>query len=330
MVVKMKNLDVITIGESMVVFNPMQDVSFIDSHLFMKQIAGAESNFSIGLSRLNHKVGWISRLSDDSFGYYINHVLRGNGIDTSMVQFDDENPTGLLIKERFIKDQTNVHYYRSNSAASFMNPSIIQPDYFHNAKVLFITGITPALNASCEETIYKAIETAQSLGMKIVFDPNVRYKLIGDDIDTYKKMLNNIANKSDYFIPGKKEIAFLTGNDDPEESVNYYLNKNESLNIVIKLGAKGCYFANAKNQFYVPGYKVEKVVDPIGAGDAFAAGLVSGLLEGKDIKHSLEQANLIGSILIQTNGDIEGFPFKKQLKEYKNFLSNPSKDEVNR
>lgn len=326
----MKNLDVITIGESMVVFNPMQDVSFIDSHLFMKQIGGAESNFSIGLSRLNHNVGWISRLSDDSFGRYVSHVLRGNGVDTSMVQFDDENPTGLLIKERLVKNQTNVHYYRSNSAASFMEPSIIDTDYFSRAKILFITGITPALNNSCKETIYKAIDTAKTLGMKIVFDPNIRYKLIGDDIETYKQMLNDIASQSDYFLPGEGEIALLTGNDNLEESVNYYLDKNVELNVIVKLGAKGCYFANNKEQFYVPGYKVEEVIDPIGAGDAFAAGLVSGLLEGKNIKQSLEQANLLGSILIQTNGDVEGFPFKKQLKEYKSYLSNPSKDEVNR
>src|SRR5690625_3187730 len=203
----MENLDVITIGESMVVFNPMQDVSFIDSHLFMKQLAGSESNYAIGLSRLNHKVGWISRLSNNSFGNYVNHVLRGNGVDTSMVQFDDEHPTGLLIKERLIRDQTNVHYYRSNSAASFMSPAIIKKDYFSGAKILFITGITPALSSSCKETIYEAISTAKSLGMKIIFDPNVRFKLI-EDMDEYKQMLNNIAIKADFFLPGEGEITF--------------------------------------------------------------------------------------------------------------------------
>lgn len=325
----MKKLDVITIGESMVTFNPMQDVSFIDSHLFMKQVAGAESNYSIGLSRLNHKVGWISRLSDDSFGYYVNHFLRGNGVDTSMVEFDQINPTGLLIKEKLIKGQTNVHYYRNNSAASFMNPSIIQSDYFSGAKILFITGITPALSESCKDMIYEAIDTAKTLGMKIIFDPNIRYKLI-EDIDEYKKMLNDIACKADFFLPGKGEITFLTRNDNLEESANYYLEKNPDLNVVVKLGANGCYFASANEQYDVPGYKVEKVIDPIGAGDGFAAGLTSGLLEGISIKESLEQANLIGSMLIQTSGDIEGFPFRKQLEDYKNYLSTPTKDEVNR
>lgn len=327
---KNRNLDVITIGESMVVFNPMQDVSFIDSHLFIKQLAGAESNFSIGLSRLNHKVGWISRLGDDSLGHYVNHVLRGNGVDTSMLQFDAENPTGVLIKEKYVKNQTNVHYYRSHSAASMMNPSIIEEDYFSGAKYLFITGITPALNHSCERTIYKAIETAKALGMEVVFDPNVRYKLIGDDVEAYKQMINDIASKSDYFLPGEGEIALLTGHDNLEESVHFYLDENVELNVIVKLGAKGCYFANNQERFTVPAYKVKEVIDPIGAGDAFSAGLVSGLLEGKSIKQSLEQANLLGSILVQTNGDFEGFPFKRQLNEYQVYLDNPSKDEVNR
>lgn len=327
----MNNLEVITIGESMVVFNSIMDTSFIDSPLFIKQIAGAESNFAIGLGRLGHRVGWISRLSNDSFGNYINHVIRGNGVDTSQVQFDDEHPTGLLIKERLIQNQTNVHYYRKNSAASFMTPSIISEDYFRGAKFLFVTGITPALSETCEETIFKAIEVAKKSGIKVIFDPNVRFKLINDE-DKYKCLLNEITRLSDYFLPGMNEAMFLSNKETgtPEKVAEHFINVNKDLTVIIKLGAKGCYYANEDTSNYVPGFQVEKVIDPVGAGDGFAAGMVSGLLKGMNLKEALEQANLIGSMLVQTSGDVEGFPFKNDLNNFKKYISEPARDEVNR
>ncbi len=325
----LKKLDVITIGESMVVFNPLQDVSFIDTHLFMKQIGGAESNFAIGLSRFGHNVGWISRLSDDAFGYFVHNTLRGNGVDTSFVQFDDTHPTGLLIKERIIQDQTNIHYYRKHTAASFMEPEILDENYLAQAKYLFITGITPVLSESCHEMILEAIKMAKQLGLKVIFDPNVRYKLF-DNEETYKNMLHKIVGLVDYFLPGKEEARFLCGFDTPEQISKFYLEMNEQLTVVLKLGKKGCYYATADQEEYVPGMKVEKIIDPIGAGDGFAAGFVSGLLDGLSLKESLIQANIVGAMIVQSNGDIEGFPYRNQFNSYKDFVLHPEKDEVNR
>ena len=148
----MEKLDVVSIGESMIIFNPLVDVGFIDSHLFLKQIGGAESNFAIGLSRLGHKVGWISRLGNDSLGYFIHNIIRGNGVDTKYVEFDNEYPTGILIKERYI-NQNHIHYYRKDSAASKMTPRILNEKYISQAKYLFITGITPVLSESCKDLI---------------------------------------------------------------------------------------------------------------------------------------------------------------------------------
>jgi 2-dehydro-3-deoxygluconokinase len=325
----MKKLDVVTIGETMVIFNPMQDMPFTDSHIFMKQIGGAESNFAIGLSRLGHKVGWISRLSDDSLGYYIHNLLRGNGVDTSLVEFDKEYPTGLLIKERLLQNQMNVHYYRNNTAASFMTKDIIDVDYISQAKYLFITGITPALSETCKDLIFETIKVSKQYGLKIIFDPNLRFKLFSNKTK-YKEMINDIAFLSDYFLPGMQEAKFLCAKNTPEEIANYYLTMNPSLTLILKRGGKGCYYANTKQNGYVNGIKVEKIIDPIGAGDAFAAGFVSGLLEGKNIEEALQQANILGALIVQTNGDIEGFPYRKQFDEFKDYLSEPSPEEVNR
>lgn len=325
----MRKLDVITIGETMAVFNPMQNLPFTDAHLFMKQIGGAESNFAIGLSRLGHNVGWISRLSNDSLGYYIRNTIRGNGVDTSLVQFDDQYQTGLLIKERLIQNQVNIHYYRNHSAASHMSKQDLDENYIAQAKYLFITGITPVLSKSCEELIFESIKMAKNSGLKIVFDPNIRFKLCSDK-EKYKELLNKIACLSDYFLPGLEEAKFLSGYEKPEDIAEHYLEMKSDFTVVIKLGSNGCFFANEKNESYIEGFKVDKVIDPVGAGDGFAAGFVSGLLEGKGLEESLKKANLIGAVIVQLVGDIEGFPNSKQLDEYKRSLSGQLSEEVYR
>lgn len=325
----MKNIDVITIGESMIVFNPVLDLSFIDSPIFMKQIAGAESNFAIGLSRLGHRVGWVSRVSNDSLGHYMINKIRGEGVDTSQVQFDNNAPTGLMIKEPLFNQQMNIHYYRRNSAASKMDISILNEKYFQGAKYLFITGITLALSESCKNTIFEAVYLAKKFGINTIFDPNIRLKLV-KNMEEYKTILNETTRLVDIFLPGINEAQLLTGFEKPEDIVNYYLELNPNLEIVVKLGEHGCFYANNKELYYVKGDKVENIVDPIGAGDAFAAGLTGALLEGKSMKQALEQANLIGSIIVQTSGDVEGFPFKNQLDRYYSNNSKYSVDEVNR
>src|SRR5699024_7552071 len=216
----MSYLDVITIGESMVVFNLIQNISLVDSHLFLMQIAGAESNFAIGLGSLNDKVGWISMLSNNSLGYFVNNTLRGNGVDTSCVEFDNINPTGILIKERAY-NKTQVHYYRHSSAASFMNKSILTNEYFSRAKYLFITGITPVLSESCHVTIMEAIKLAKKNNLKIIFDPNIRHKLF-ENSEEYINIINEIASLTDYFLPGIEEAIFLTGHKQPDDIANFY------------------------------------------------------------------------------------------------------------
>ena len=77
----MKNLDVVTFGETMVLFSPEQFLPLEYNHKFMKQIGGAESNVAIGLQRMGHNVGWFSKLGDDPFGRYIHKFVRGEGVD---------------------------------------------------------------------------------------------------------------------------------------------------------------------------------------------------------------------------------------------------------
>ena len=148
----MKNsLDVITFGESMVLFSPGDKGPLRHVHNFTKSIAGAESNVAIALSRLGHSVGWFSKIGDDEFGRYIKFMVRGEGVDVSRTIIDKEHQTGLLFKELFEHVNPNVYYYRKNSAASFLQPADLDLEYIKSAKILHITGITPAISQSAKE-----------------------------------------------------------------------------------------------------------------------------------------------------------------------------------
>ncbi len=138
---------------------------------------GAQSNVAIGLSRLGHKVGWISKVGNDELGPGILGLLRSEGVDVSRVLYSQSSSTGLLLKEPTRINVFNIQYYRKNSAASELKPEDLEEAYIAKAKYLHITGITPALSESCRLVISEAIRIAKKNNIKIIFDPNIRLKL---------------------------------------------------------------------------------------------------------------------------------------------------------
>ena len=155
-------MDLVTFGESMVVFNPQSNRPLRYVNTFEKTVGGAESNVATALAKLNHTVGWFSKLSNDEFGRYLISTIRGEGVDTSRVILDENNSTGIIFKEYYQRSNPNVYYYRKNSAASTISPDDIDEEYIKSAKILHLTGITPALSESAREAVYKAIEIAKA------------------------------------------------------------------------------------------------------------------------------------------------------------------------
>jgi 2-dehydro-3-deoxygluconokinase len=318
-------MDVITIGESMLLFTPTTTGPLRYKSEFAAKIGGAESNVAIGLSRLGHKVGWISRLGNDEFGKKVLTFIRGEGVDVSHVILDPENHTGLYFKEMLRDHEVNVYYYRNKSAASFMKPSDLNKAYLAHAKYLHVTGITPILSETCCQTIMSAIDTAKKNGVQVVFDPNIRKKLWPKD-DDFKKIFLEIAAKSDIVLPGIEEGKFLANDTNPEKISKFFHNIGASA-VVLKLGEKGAYFSKEDEKGYVAPFPVKKVVDPIGAGDGFAAGFLSGLLDGLDMHKAVERGAAIGSIVTTVEGDVEGLPDRDQLYA---FLSSTKREDVHR
>lgn len=304
-------MDIITLGETMVLFTPNKSGMLRNMDQFSAQVGGSESNVAIGLVRLGHKVGWISRLGNDEFGWKIYQSLRGEGIDLSQVQFDGDFQTGIYFKEMLNSEEVRVQYYRSNSAATQLQPSDLNEQYIASAKYLHITGITPLLSESCYETIMKAIEIARENNVTVVFDPNIRKTLKGSR--EIKKVLLEIASKSDIVLPGKSEGEYLTGETTPERMAKYFHGNGASI-VIIKLGENGAYYSVGDSDGYIAAYPVKQMVDPVGAGDGFAAGVLSGLLDGLPVVESVQRGTVLGSLVTMVQGDIEGLPDRERLE----------------
>lgn len=315
-------MDAVTLGETMALFTGEPGLMRYSTN-FSRKYGGSESNFAIGLSRLGHKVGWISQVGDDELGKGLISFIRGEGVDVSQVQTHPEAPTGIYFKEIRNSNDVRVYYYRQGSAASKMDNTILNEDYIAQAKYLFISGITPALSDSCFEVTIEAIKLAKSHGVKVVFDPNLRRKLWSEE--KAKSVLLEIAAKADIVLPGISEGEFLFGKKSVEEIGKLFLELGPSI-VVVKVGETGAYYFTKENKELVPSYKVNQVVDPVGAGDGFAAGFISGLLDGLELPEAVARGNAVGAIVTMTNGDIEGLPERTDLNNF----TNQSDDDVKR
>lgn len=315
-------MDVVTLGETMVLFTPETTGLMRYARNYSAKVAGAESNTAIGLARLGYESGWISRLGNDEFGKMVLSFIRGEGVDTKSVHFDSSAPTALYFKEKLTSNETRVHYYRKNSAASQMLPNDLNEDYIAQAKYLHITGITPALSQSCYDTVMKGIEFAKKHQVQIVFDPNVRKKLWSEE--EAKRVLLEISGKADIILPGLNEGEFLLDEKDPKKLVKKFYELGPSV-VVLKLGSRGAYCLSDHEEGHVDGYPIRNVVDPVGAGDGFAAGLLSGYLDGLSLKKAVKRGNAVGAMVTEVDGDFEGLPEKDRLKS---FMNGTSKDDV--
>jgi len=309
----MKNLDVFTFGETMVLFQPEQMLPLEYVHQFPKRIGGAESNVAIGLARLGHSVEWFSKLGDDPFGRFIRNYVRGEGVDTSSCLFTDQAPTGLIFKEQLSAEDMNVYYYRKGSAASLMEPNDLNEDSIANAKILHISGITPALSETSYQTVMKAIEIAKQNNTMVIFDPNLRLKLWS--AERAKQVFNEIAEQADVILPGLDEGQLMTGETEVENVAEALMGSGEKT-IVIKLGSKGAYVHTRGEKAYVEGFPVNQVVDPVGAGDGFAAGIISGLLREEPLQQVVRRANAIGAMVVGMSGDVEGLPTFAAVEQF--------------
>ncbi len=307
--------DVATFGEAMLLLVADEPGPIEHATLFHKRSAGAETNVAIGLSRLGLKVGWASRLGSDSMGRALLATMQAEGIDCSHVVCDATQRTGFQFKGR-VTDGSDppIEYHRKGSAASQMRPEDIDEAWLCAARHLHATGVFAAVSETTLPTAHRTLDLMRAAGRTISFDPNLRPTLWGST-ERMRECINALAAKADWVLPGVEEGRLLTGEATPEGIARFYRAAGASL-VVVKLGPEGAYYDSATAGCgQVPGFPVDKVIDTVGAGDGFAAGVVSALLEGRSVAEAVRRGAWIGARAVQVLGDTEGLPTRAQLDE---------------
>lgn len=313
-------LDVVTFGETMVLLTAREPGRLRHATELELRIAGAESNVAIALARLGFRVGWISWLGADELGEAVLARVRAEGVDTAQVRRLGDAPTGLCLRER-LPTGVSVYYYRQGSAASRMGPGAFDPAYLDGARVLHVTGITPALSPSCRELTLWATAAARQRRLRVSFDVNYRSKLW--DPQSARALLAELLPQVDVVFVSAEEAETLWGASDVE-LLRRLSAQYGCAEVVLKCGERGAVALIDGERWEAPAFRVE-VRDPIGAGDAFAAGYIAASLWGKGPGERLRIANAMGAFSVAALGDYEGLPGREELEAFLNGCAVPGR-----
>ena len=277
----------ICVGEAMVMLAGETGVPLADVETFRRSVGGAECNAAGGLAALGIATGWISRLGDDGFGEHVLRDLRTRGVEVGGVELDATRPTALYVKETQ-DGRSRMHYYRSGSAASAMDPEFLDRpavrDRLASAELVHTTGITAALSSTAAEMLDRLAQEPRSFILSV--DLNWRPALWRDKDP---EPLWRVLRAADVVLIGADEAQVFAGTSDPAQ---LHERLGRWCTLVVKNDAHTALVLEPDGRrTEVPALTVA-VVEPVGAGDAFAAGFLAGTLQGLPMKQRLRLGHL--------------------------------------
>lgn len=301
--------EVVCLGESMAMLTAMPPAPLRNRPPLAMYVGGAESNVACGLAHLGHEVEWLSRLGDDPLGDGIEDFLVSRGVGTTSVVRDPERPTGVYFKDS-ADQRTTVYYYRSGSAAAAMSRSSVDPQALRGVRLLHLSGITPALSPACDDLVQALVVDRHHDVPTVSFDVNYRPGLW--PVAEAAPRLRELAEAADVVVVGRDEAQTLWGTTTSDE-VRELLPDVPQL--VVKDNDVGATCFSEEETSFQPALEV-RVVEPVGAGDAFAAGYLSGLLKGLTPDARLRHGHVLAALTLQHNSDLPVLPDPRLIADW--------------
>lgn len=319
--------DVVTIGEVLGAFVATDLGPLAEAATFQRHVAGAESNTAIGLARLGHPVAMIGRVGDDGLGIAALRRLRAESVDVRFMTTDAAAPTGILVRERRAAGPSDVTYHRAGSAGSRLDALDVEAaaGLIAEARWLHVTGITPALSATARAAVFRAVELAAGAGATVSLDVNLRRKLWSDN--EAGPVLRDLAARVDVVLGSLDEVGVLAGSTGGPPALARSVFDLGPATLVLKLGRDGAIaFERDGTEVRRPAHVIPVAADPVGAGDAFAAGFIAARLDGEGLERALDVANACGAAVVAAVGDVTGAPTRAELER----LFGPDVDDIRR
>lgn len=288
-----------TVGEVLSVMLAADGRPLADARDFRRIAAGSESTVAAGLVRLGHRARLVTVVGQDALGDGVERMLSEWGVTASVNRSD--RPTGAIVRAPGLGGPSAAVHLRRESAATELSPTMIDAAWRDDIDAVFITGITAIRSPSARAAVRQTVERARSIGALVVVDPNVRLSL--GTPQEFAVALDGI--RGDIAIGDPAELAALAQTDE-HGAADALLASGYRL-VVTKHGEHGATARDGSRTVSVPS-RATVVRDTVGAGDAFAAGLIAATLEGASIEDSLELASVVAAAVVGTLGDVEGFP----------------------
>lgn len=296
-----RRFDVSTFGECMLRLSVPVGARLCDARSLDVEAGGAESNVAVALARLGRRACWWSRLPATALGDAVLRTLRSDGVDVSAVTRTDEGRLGTYFIELATPPRASqVIYDRAGSTASQITPADLPWAQLLDATILHLTGITAALGAGPLAAVAEALPRARAAGVRASFDVNYRARLW--DAATAGTRLRPLLEQVDILFCKSADAALLFGcQGEPREQLEQLRAISSATTLFMTFGERGAMALHDGQLFAQPALPVQ-IVDRIGSGDAFAAGVLDGLLEG-DPELALRRGVALAAIALTQHGD---------------------------
>lgn len=294
-------VDVFTMGETMLRLSPRKSLRLEQAQNLDMSFGGAESNVAANLARLGKHTVWYSHLPDNPLGRQCVSLLRGYNVDTTAIHWSKNARMGTYYVEFASEPRgIKVWYDRKNSAASYMTPNDLPVKIIKHSRWLHLTGITPALSVSCAQTVTQAMEIARETKITISFDVN--YRALLWDLQTASSTLAAYCEMADIVFIAERDARMLFDVGEGQSALEK-LNKQFDSTIIMSRGISGCLAFDGEKYYQADAFPVN-IVDRLGAGDAFASGVICRLLESATIDEALSFGTALASLALSIQGDI--------------------------
>ncbi|MBS7653625.1 carbohydrate kinase family protein [Candidatus Bathyarchaeota archaeon] len=259
---------------------------------FKEAPGGSAANTAVGLARLGVKTGYIGKIAEDREGSILLKSFIDEGVDTSGIVISKGGRSGSVIG--FVDQKGNRALYLDPGVNDALRFEEINLRYFEDVKFLHLTSFVGEMPFEAQKKILQAVPD-----VKVTFDPGLIYARKGLD------NLKPIIERCYAILPNENEVRLLTGKN-YLEGAKILLEEGAKI-VAIKLGERGCYVTDGRESHIIEAFKV-KVVDTTGAGDAFCAGFIYGLLKGRSLKECGILGNFVASRCLTKMGAREGLP----------------------
>ncbi|WP_262002330.1 sugar kinase [Microbacterium sp. Mcb102] len=295
----------ICFGEGMVALVAATAGPLEDCRTFHRSLAGAEWNTAIALSSAGIRTAVLSRVGDDGFGRFLTAELRAHGVDDTAVEIDDQAPTGLYVKELVARADGAVdgtmHYYRAGSAAAAMSPeklaAPVASTLLARAALVHTSGITPAISASALAA-QEALYSDHRPGRLVSFDLNWRPALWRGREAEGREIVSGFARRADIVFCTRPDAEAVFGTSDPQELRALFPQPR----YLAVTDASGAVAFDGEERAESDALDAP-VVETIGAGDAFAAGFLAGVLTGLSLTGSVARGHRIATRALLSTRD---------------------------